>query len=719
VGQSARTRRPRLPVALAVLMAVTFAASPVALAESPSPAPGGAGATGSVLRIGYTQEFSETAVNPLLVFLGIDYELLAMNYDLLVEFGPRDYGPVPGLADTWQQSPDGLTWTYHIRSGATWQDGQPVTADDVVFSYTYLIESHDPAYKGLWAPKGNALKDPTTADNPLTYFDSYLDLDNGFENTRIKAVTAPDPQTVVITLKAPLITLQQLYVPILPKHIWNAITFADAATKALFDVTKSIGSGPYQVVDFRPKELVRLKANRSYWGGTPKIDEILYQFYGSTDAAIQALKSGEVDFLEDVPNSQFQALSSDPTIATLASKSSDFIQLGFQSWNPTKEQFQAQGCTDAKTCKIGPTTGSNGNPWLTRADVRRILETLVDKKELVDKALQGYGDPGASLVSPTLNPYGYAPPADDPLTYPSYDPNDDAAKAAVRKQRTDAAMAALGALGFRDTDGNGILNVPNDPASQKFDPKGAGKDFTLRLYVRDTRPNDQLAGDLIKQWFEAAGVAVDKQVVKEDFLTTATLPVDSNADSDLYLWGWGPDPDPSFMLSAMTTDAINNWQDANWSNADYDKLVGQQRGAIDIPTRKQIIADALKLFYDQGPYDVLWYSNTLQAYRKDRFQGFVQFPEGVGSWWNALNFGQYGSLLSVEPYNPAPAATPAAPAVSEGGSPAPAASAVPAAPASSNGGGNTALLVGAVALVVVLAGGVLLLRRRAAGEDDD
>jgi peptide/nickel transport system substrate-binding protein len=696
----------RLRIALAAIV-VTALLAPSAMADSPSPAASAKGTSppgASVLHIGYTSAFGETAINPFLVYLSIDYELLSLNYDLLVEYGSKDFAPAAGLASSWEKSPDGLTWTFHMRSGATWQDGQPVTADDVAFTYNYLIQSHNPAYVGPWAPKGNNLTDKTAADNPLTYFDAYLDLDTGFSNTRIVSVTAPDPKTVVITAKAPVSTLQLLYIPIVPKHVWNSITFADAATKALFDVTKSIGSGPYQVVEFRPKELIRLKANPAYWGGAPKFDEIIYQFYGSTDAAIQALKSGEIQFLEDVPNSQFAALGNDSQIATLAAKSPSFIELGFQSWNPSPAQFKAVGCSDKTTCKIGPTTGANGNPWLTRADVRRALMGLVDKVELVDKALNGLGDPGASLVSAYLNPFGYKPAADDPLIYPTYQPGDTAGKAAVRTQRTAAARAALEALGFKDTDGNGILNAPSDPASKAFDPRGAGKDFKLRLYVRDTKPEDQLAGDLIKQWFEAAGVAVDKQVVKEDFLITATIPADSNADSDLYIWGWGPDPDPNFILGAMTTDSIGNWQDANWSDPAYDTLVAQQRITADVAARKAVIGQALKLFYQQGPYAVLWYANDLQAYRKDLVTGFKQLPEGTGPWWTPYAFGSYGSMLTAELASEAsPTAAPS------GGSSTP-----------SSAGSNLGLILGFAALVVVLgAGGVWVARRRSAGDEDD
>ncbi|MFN8519744.1 MAG: ABC transporter substrate-binding protein [Chloroflexota bacterium] len=97
--------------------------------------------------------------------------------DLLVEFGPN-LEPAPGLAESWEVSEDGLTWTWHIRPGVTWSDGQPFTAEDARFQIQYIIDSHDPAYVGPQAPDGNDLPDESTgevdgvADNPLSLFDS-------------------------------------------------------------------------------------------------------------------------------------------------------------------------------------------------------------------------------------------------------------------------------------------------------------------------------------------------------------------------------------------------------------------------------------------------------------------------------------------------------------------------------------------------------------------
>ncbi len=728
----------------APLLAVLLALLPVTR--------GVAAADPITLRIGVTQAASETGLNPFLALLGQDWLMMADVYDLLTEFGPN-LEPEPGLATSWDTSPDGLTWTYHIRQGVTWQDGQPLTADDVAFTFNYIRESEDPNYKGPQAPDGNDLsgaedkgqppKPDGAADNPLSLFDNYLDLSAGFENTRITSIEATDPSTVVIKTTSPLVVLNQMYIPIVPKHIWEKVTYADAQN---FLNKNPIGSGPYQMVDFQPDQVMRLTANKNYWGGAPKIDQIIYQYFDNDQAAVQALKSGSIDMLNTVPTTLASTLKGDPNITVNQAASSDFTELGFNSWDPTPKRFKAEGCGD---CTKGPTTGSMGNPWLTKPEVRAALSQLVDKPALVDRALSGYGQPGESLVGPFNPNYNYQPPADDPATYPG---DHNAANA-----RFQAVMTGLG---FSDTDGDGILNVPDTSDAQAFDPNGAGKNWSLRLFIRDDRSEDKIAGGLIQTWFQDAGVNVDLQQVKESpFLGDATFPSSTNADSDMYLWGWGPDPDPDFILSVFACSQINNWQDANYCDPAYDKLYSQSQTAIDLPTRQQIVHDLQAKLYTDAPYDVLWYSDTLEAYRSDRFTGLVQLPVGQGAVWGAWGYGPYGSRLTVEtldqaaaeasptpaPQTPAPQ-TPAAPSqgvptppASSGGggvataaptaapvptpantqlaivaTPAPTAAPQNPAPPPASGSDSTPLIVGGIVVVVLVGLALLYWRRRAA-----
>lgn len=665
------------------------------------------------LRIGVTQTATALGLNPFQATASMDYVLMADVYDLLISFG-TDLSPQPGLAESWEASPDGLTWTYKIRQGATWHDGQPATAEDVAYTFNYIRNSQDPAYTGPEAPDGNDADADGSADNPLTSFDNALDLVNGLESSRILSIEAPDASTVVIRTSEPLVVMSQIYIPILPKHIWEKVTFASAAVDyANYDPAAGlpVGSGPYVMKEFKENEFMRLEANPDYWAGAPKIDEIIYQYFENDEALVNALKSGEVDLLNNVPPSLIGVLRDDPNITVVEATSSDFQELAFNSWDPTPERFEAEGCAD---CPKGPTTGSLGNPWLTRPDIRAALASLVDKDELVTVSLGGYGDPGVSLVGPFNTLYHYPKPADSPANYPG-----------SREQATAGFQAAMAAVGFTDTDGDGILNAPNTPEAQAFDPVrtvsfsdtgdtqvGAGLNFKLRLFVRDDDEEDKIAAELIEGWMEQAGVDVDRQLVKEDpDLYDATYPSSTNADMDMYIWGWGPDPDPDFILSVMSCSQINNWQDVNYCDEEYESLYSRSQVGTSVEARAEIVRQLQAKLYDESPYAVLFYTDTLQAYRNDRFGGFT--PQ-AGDIWSGWGYSSYQSRLSVAPaaeVEPTPAAS-----TEPGASPEPT-------PAPDEGGDvigdNLPLILGIGAVVVVMLVAGLFLARSRRGEDDE
>jgi peptide/nickel transport system substrate-binding protein len=706
-----------------------------------------------IMRIGIGEQPSATGLNPFLALLATDYELIVDRYDLLIEFGPN-LEPAAGLAQSWDVTDNGTTWTYHMRPNVTWQDGQPFTAEDARFTLGYIFDSHDPKYKGPAAPTGNDLLDGNgkpnpdgEADNPLTLFDSYVDLDNGLDQSRITSIEAPDATTLVIKTKVPIITLGQMYVPILPEHIWKDITFAKAATDNI-TLDESIGSGPFRVTEFTPSQAVILQPYAGYWGGAPHIDQLVYQYFDNDEAQINALKSGDVDLLDNFPPGFISNLQNDANIKLNIGKSSDFGELGFNGWNPTPKRFNKEGCSD---CPKGPTTGSLGNPWLTRPEVRAGLAGLLDKKALIQQAYGGLADPGISIVSP-LNPlYAYAPPAGDPITFPDY--TDEASQQAATKAAQDRFTTVMTGLGFADTDGNGILNVPDTADARQFDPDGAGKDWKLRLYVRNDNQKDKLAAELMLTWFETAGVKIDYQQISTDKLTHRTYPSDTNADTDMYIWGWGPDPDPNFILSIFACNQIDGWSDSNYCDPAYDKLYLDQRTQSDLNARADIVKNMQDKVYHDSPYAVLWYSNTLQAYRADRWQGFTPVPSKQGDIWSSFGFGPYGSRVNVAPLgtapNPSASAQPSAgesgppasgvtptiaPSSGQGAGATSGASAAPAAtlapgptPAASAGSGATGggggsemmLVLAGAAVAAVVVGGVWYRRRSRDSDDDD
>ena len=104
-------------------------------------------------------------------------------------------------------------------------------------------------------------------------------------------------------------------------------------------------------------------------------------------------------------------------------------------------------------------------------------------------------------------------------------------------------------------------------------------------------------------------------------------------DYDLVIWGWGADPDPDFILSIMLTDqfVVGGWSDAGYHNPEYDQLYLDQQSAVNKEDRQKIIYKMQEMVYNDRPYIVLYYSQTLQAYRSDRFTDFIVSPLGLDS----------------------------------------------------------------------------------------
>ena len=206
------------------------------------------------------------SLNP---FVGIEapsYYIWAFSYDLLVDFSQEDLGPAPGLAESWEVSDDGLTWTYQLREGMKWSDGEPITANDVVYTYNRVIDDNIGMLKG------------------------YL--------TLVDEITVVDDLTLEIKTTKPTPLMTSVFIYIMPEHIWSDISDEEAKT---FENVPAVGSGPYTIEESVEGQFVRLEANENHWGGRPEVDEIIYRIFNNADAAFQALKSGEIDYTYELP----------------------------------------------------------------------------------------------------------------------------------------------------------------------------------------------------------------------------------------------------------------------------------------------------------------------------------------------------------------------------------------------------------------------------------
>jgi peptide/nickel transport system substrate-binding protein len=282
--------------------------------------------------------------NPAISWYG--YTIRYLLYDTLVEEA-RIGEFVPGLAESWEVSDDGLVWTFKIREGVTFHDGTPLTAEDVAWSLNWTIE------------------------NEIETFSFYL--------VNFAEVVALDDTTLQVTLSDPVGNMEYLlmYVWIVPRSVWEGMTYDEILE--FEDLSGAIGTGPYKLVEWVEGEYMILEANQDYWAGAPAIDRIVWQEYATEDAAVQAILAGEVDAIatDTIPNTAIQTLEEAEDIEATILKSTDIDELIINSH------------------EAGSQPASLNDPA-----VRLAIAHAIDKQQIVNVAYLGHAEP-ASVIIPT------------------------------------------------------------------------------------------------------------------------------------------------------------------------------------------------------------------------------------------------------------------------------------------------------------------------------
>ena len=550
-----RSARGRL-VAAGLLALAVAAGAPAALASttaSPSASPSAAASGGGegTFTVGITQDVD--SLNPFTGIVASAYEVWGTMYDTLTGYSEKDFAPTGRLAESWTTSADGKTWTYKIRSGVTWSDGVPLTAKDVAYTFNRILKG---AYE-------------------QTNYGSYT--------ANITAVTAPDDTTVVMTTKVPTPIMTRLAVPILPEHVWSKVSEKDV--KKYRNETDVVGSGPFVLTERKTGQFVRLRANKNYWEGAPKIDELVFRIYNNGDALAQALKSGEIDIADGLDADPFKTLQTTDGITAYPAKYYELAELAFNT-----------GAALDDGTPVG-----DGNPVLKDKKLRVALSWAVDRATLLDRVLNNNGTVGSTVIPPIYADL-HAEPA-NPIGF-------DLAKA---NALLDEAGYAKGA--------DGVRTAPDTK-----------KPVTLRLFARQNSQSSQQSAKFIQGWFKDVGVTVTVKVVSEDSLTE----IIGRGDYDMFLWGWVVEPDPDYQLSTFTCakrsykdgDAVlANLSDSFYCNKEYDDLYAQQAAQVDPAQRAETVKKMQQLLYDDAPYVVLYYPDNLEAYRS-QWTGFVAQPEG-------------------------------------------------------------------------------------------
>jgi peptide/nickel transport system substrate-binding protein len=260
-------------------------------------------------------------------------------------YGPTSEGcpGEPRLADSWEVSPDGRTWTIHLHEGIAFSDGVPLTAGTVKEFLEWAI--------------------------------SYPDTASWFNETKyLESVEVVDELTLRYTTSRPIIhspdsAWQVMF--ILPPHIWGELDESEIFT---FESYPPFGTGPYVLTEQVPGSYMIFDVREDYYRGKPPIDRVVYQIYANADALINALLAGEIDLTTPVlPPEAYDVFAADARITVEEQYPRDLYDLTFNMYEY-----------------------GTGHPALRDPAVRLAIDYAIDKQHIIDIALLGHG-----IVCPT------------------------------------------------------------------------------------------------------------------------------------------------------------------------------------------------------------------------------------------------------------------------------------------------------------------------------
>jgi len=457
-------------------------------------------------------------------------------YETLLFFNREDGSVKPWLASSYHLSNNATTITFKLRSGVKWSDGKPFTSADVVFTLN-LIHNHPAVdYSSLW--------------------------------NVIKGVSAPDDQTVIVTLKQPSSPLLwylggQTY--ILPQHLWSNVS-----NPVTYTNPNPVGTGPYLLKSFSP-QLYVFDRNPHFWQpGKPYINEIRYPSFNSNTSADLLLSQGSVDWTGlFTPNVNKTFVSRDPVHNHYWFPPNNVVTLYL---NLTKYPFNTLA-------------------------VRQAISAAIDRNKLYNVGEGGY--------EPPAHPTALVLPANKNFLSPTY------ANASFAVDTAKVASLLQGA-GFRK--GNDGIYVDK-----------SGKRLAFNINVVSGWTDWVTDSQILASNLQAVGMDVKVNTISFNAyygsLQTGTF--------DTAISWTSPGPTPYFlynsMLASTNTAPIGQPATSNferWSDPTTDRLLQQYTSSPDPAVQQEAIAGIQKIMVEQLPTIPLIYGATWYEYSTAHFVGW-------------------------------------------------------------------------------------------------
>jgi peptide/nickel transport system substrate-binding protein len=477
---------------------------------------------------------------PMLASDSASGEISGLIFNGLVKYD-KDINLVGDLAQSWEVEEGGLVIVFHLRKNVRWQDGAVFSAADVEFTYRKMIDPN------VHTPYGG-----------------------DFE--RVKSLEVLDDYTVKVTYKEPFVPgLASWGMSIVPKHLLekedlNSTPFS----------RHPIGTGPYRLKSWKVQEKIELASNRDYFEHQPFIDRSISRVIPDESTIFLELSTQGVDSAGLTP------------LQYSRQTDTDFFKKHYR-------KFQLPGFNYVYL-------GYNlSNPKFSDIRVRQALNYAVDKKEIIDIVLLGFGQVSAGPFVPQSWAY------DQQVLPAPFDPQ--------------KARQLLAESGWKDINKDGWLEKD-------------GRVFEFTIVTNQGNEERQKTAEILQRRLKDVGVRVKIKVLE---WTVFLEQIIGKKNFEAILLGWSVPRDPDIYdiwHSSKTKEGEFNF--IGYKNEEVDKLLIEGRRTFDQKEREKIYHRIHRLIYDDQPYMFLFTAESLSILH-NRFQGIKPAPIGIGynfiDWW--------------------------------------------------------------------------------------
>ncbi|NOG96758.1 MAG: hypothetical protein HND52_02180 [Ignavibacteriae bacterium] len=447
------------------------------------------------------------------------------------------------LAENIIWSEDSSSITINLRRNVSWSDGKPVTSEDVVFSFdAYSHPKVNSKFFGLF-------------DNFILDSDNHIDISKSFE--------IMSENKIIIHFKNNSIpSYFDIDMPIIPKHMFEGIDYSDFETA---DINSNpVTNGPYKLTRWNKNSLIELTLNRnSFLAADNSIDKILFKIIPDYNSQLIQLENEEIDFIDKVkPDDAHKLNETDKNIIIKSVVGREYDYVGWS--NIDIEKFEQK--------KIEP------NIFFGNINVRKALTHAINRNEILNEFLYGYGSLASTPVAPifenaikkSIEPYQYNP---------------------------ELAKLILAEEGWTDTDFNGIIEKDN-------------VEFKFDLFIPAGNPRRDFAATVIKNNLKAVGIDVSiKSLELGQF-------IDNLYDRKMNAWmaAWYiPIPiELSVYWHSNFEQAPLNFQ--SYQNENVDRIITEFNNESDEQNKINLLKEFQKIIHNEEPVTFLYWVDNIVAY---------------------------------------------------------------------------------------------------------